>query len=619
MSDRTSPAAGFPGPTRPALPRLALLAAGLAFLQAAGLPAARPPARVEAADILHVCSRATGEGDGSPGAPFATIQQALDMARAGDTVLVGPGTFSENLVSRVSGREGAPIVIRGTLGPGGERLSRIAPGLTVDPASWTPAPEIGPGVFENRAPGFEPALLTIDGRTVAFVHRNHAERAAEMMSWPDDHRLELRPAGRETPALTIPFWETLGALMTHHPDPESGIFRLRLSGGRNPADHEVRVLPPEAAVTVANHAFIEIRDLEIVGGGAGVVIRGIGAHDNLVDNCSVGNARMRIGISNGASRNTVSNCVLAMNFFGTAPGAHGGGNTEAHGRKQYLYNFFKFVQGVSASDDVSIQFRGSPRDNIVRHNLFDGGLLGISCWAGTTGLRVHHNEIRGMSSVGITTGAGSVDNRFHDNLLSDCNINIRMGSYNLPGAGREDYIYRNFSHNPEGVGNHIYVHNLNTPFPEDTPTPRIFIYHNTFVGGTWGLAAGYFEENPMSGTFVLNNIFSTGRFLGAGRTVVPEAFAAWDHNWGGGRYPAAGREILHPDWFGPNNIIAEGETIWPHGDPPDFRLPDESPARGAGLDLSREFKVMGHSRGPLPGMEKGYFSGPRPDLGALQH
>ncbi|MGI6414436.1 MAG: hypothetical protein ACOX1P_02110 [Thermoguttaceae bacterium] len=41
-------------------------------------------------------------------------------------------------------------------------------------------------------------------------------------------------------------------------------------------------------------------------------------------------------------------------------------------------------------------------------------------------------------------------------------------------------------------------------------------------------------------------------------------------------------------------------------------------ARSAGLDLSRPFELRGREWAPLAGMERGYFKGKQPDLGAVQ-
>jgi len=53
-----------------------------------------------------------GTGHGSSAAPFGRIQDALNVAQAGDAVTVGAGTFSETLSSVRNGTASAPIRIR---------------------------------------------------------------------------------------------------------------------------------------------------------------------------------------------------------------------------------------------------------------------------------------------------------------------------------------------------------------------------------------------------------------------------------------------------------------------------------------------------------------------------
>lgn len=62
---------------------------------------------------LYVAAGAAPGGDGSVRRPFATIQQGLDAAWAGDTVRVGPGTYREELRSRRSGTSDSPIRVVG--------------------------------------------------------------------------------------------------------------------------------------------------------------------------------------------------------------------------------------------------------------------------------------------------------------------------------------------------------------------------------------------------------------------------------------------------------------------------------------------------------------------------
>ncbi|RMG96464.1 MAG: DUF1565 domain-containing protein [Deltaproteobacteria bacterium] len=63
------------------------------------------------AATIHVDDDAGPGGDGSPQAPYATIQDALDVAMPGDVVLVAPGTYAA-FASVRDGMDGAPITIR---------------------------------------------------------------------------------------------------------------------------------------------------------------------------------------------------------------------------------------------------------------------------------------------------------------------------------------------------------------------------------------------------------------------------------------------------------------------------------------------------------------------------
>ena len=59
------------------------------------------------------CSAVPG-GDGSAGAPFRRIQQAAEIAVAGDEILVAPGIYREWVNPRNGGTEEAPIRYRCT-------------------------------------------------------------------------------------------------------------------------------------------------------------------------------------------------------------------------------------------------------------------------------------------------------------------------------------------------------------------------------------------------------------------------------------------------------------------------------------------------------------------------
>ncbi|MEI6562948.1 MAG: DUF1565 domain-containing protein, partial [bacterium] len=77
----------------------------------------------------YVDGAAASGGDGSASAPYTTIQQAADVAQAGDTVFIKPGTYSESVKPKHSGTEGSPITFRNCPGEkrpticGGDRVT----------------------------------------------------------------------------------------------------------------------------------------------------------------------------------------------------------------------------------------------------------------------------------------------------------------------------------------------------------------------------------------------------------------------------------------------------------------------------------------------------------------
>jgi hypothetical protein len=80
-----------------------------------------------------------GAGSGTSGAPFGRVQDAINVAQAGDTIVVRPGTYNETLSTVRPGAAGAPIVIRAEQGSGTvlvTAIGRVAtfnhPYITVD-------------------------------------------------------------------------------------------------------------------------------------------------------------------------------------------------------------------------------------------------------------------------------------------------------------------------------------------------------------------------------------------------------------------------------------------------------------------------------------------------------
>lgn len=205
----------------------------------------------------------------------------------------------------------------------------------------------------------------------------------------------------------------------------------------------------------------------------------------------------------------------------------------------------------------------------------------------------------------------------YDNLVADSNIGCRMHHVNEKGqtGPRSVYLYRNRFWQPAGVGTGMFFHFHDKNDVEPYPHPRICIYHNSFAGGRSGMQiSGYADRlGGLPGTLVLNNVFSTPVAVSATSRFMKmeNAWGAFDFNWLGG----SGR--LAAPWCGPHNV-ASSEALWDVAKRLDFLLPADSKARSAGLDLSRPFELRGREWAPLAGMERGYFEGKQPDLGAVQ-
>jgi hypothetical protein len=76
-------------------------------------PPGQTPAPVPTGPQLYVDPAGNDSSDGSQGAPFQTIQKALDEARPGTTINLAPGEYREQLATQRDGEPGAPITIKG--------------------------------------------------------------------------------------------------------------------------------------------------------------------------------------------------------------------------------------------------------------------------------------------------------------------------------------------------------------------------------------------------------------------------------------------------------------------------------------------------------------------------
>jgi len=139
------------------------------------------------------------------------------------------------------------------------------------------------------------------------------------------------------------------------------------------------------------------------------------------------------------------------------------------------------------------------------------------------------------------------------------------------------------------------------------------VYHNSFSGSGEALhVSGYASNIGLPETLFINNIISAKRalYLYSGskwNDTHPSLRGHFDYNWIRGG--------VREGWGGSHNIISS-QKMWSTY-PPEFKKTNES-ATERGLDLSKPFTMNKRDYAPLPGMETGYYSGSKPDLGAIQ-
>jgi len=600
---------------------------------------------------LYVSPSGNDGNPGSPAAPFATIGRAAFLANPGDTVKIGPGLYREQLTFTRSGKKDSPITFAGTRGKKGEFLTVIEPpGETL--SRWTPAPEVGPEVW--KAPlEKRPDLVLMDGFMIAYINRFTMElprwkklptELDEEMLWskygpkcgrlPGFDLLSL-PAGIRQKhqyfgSRREPFWETIGNVLSGW---HKGFLYVRFADGGNPREHRF-FASSGSGFTLKDVSHLRFRDLHMRGSRSQFRLTGNSSH-NTVERCLLMHGGSRVLIERPAEYTTVEGCILTAGFIRgdvfrlRKPDDMRGG---------MIYLVFKYITGVSTSDDMGVNDKGG-HTRIVG-NVFLQGLIGIEAFG--TDEEVSGNVVREMASVGICTGARTTG-KFHDNLVMNCGIPLRIHDVRHKRAKREEYHYRNLYVQAPREGSQVWVHCTSHQYGDDVinfepgtkkykknpPNPvdagKFYIYHNTFWGGS--------ERD----TFMtqLPVLYLSNRFRMAMPFFAVNNFLKDHCNWCQSQQELFAGNVFYafsdtsrmerkdPGVLGFNRALTREETrrVWKQGGLPglpDLSLAPGSPALETGIDISRPFTVNGKTYPALPGFAPGYFEGKAPAAGALQ-
>lgn len=200
----------------------------------------------------HVDAAAPGPGDGSPAAPFPTIQAGVDAAAAGDVVSVAPGEYVENVVVelgiRVESKEGPLVTTLRAAQQGTAFLSNFD--QFEAPVPWVRGFTITGGSVGLQSPSdFAPLVVerciltgngwgshcsapefyhcTIVGNDVGIQEKGYGAIASNSIIWGNatwdyfNLSLSASPSFSDCVGLTK-FFDSVGGSMVHilHADPE---------------------------------------------------------------------------------------------------------------------------------------------------------------------------------------------------------------------------------------------------------------------------------------------------------------------------------------------------------------------------------------------------------------
>lgn len=534
-----------------------------------------------------------GDGDGSKDDPY-DLQDALDNATTNDVIAVLSGTHEGYFDSRES-----DIVIIGQTDRNGTPLATLVPPAVS--ITWSEAFDVGPNVYKtNDIPDAD--VLSFDGNYIFKIGSHELDVddwgwdwLASSIPW----NISATGSGDRPLVAEIDLWSLCYSVWGRT---SGGTSYIRFKDGRDPNDVDIRVgedgLLDNSGIQIyyTGPDNTEVYDLNIQGYEHGVLVRG-GCDSTKVDRCVFKSCMQNVTVYAGPTNSTVSNNDITLNLHG-AHNQMGWGNlttTEA-AYAEALYELFKYVTFTSSSTQRGIDLVNPGAGTVIEGNTIYQVLGGVNCgWttgSSITDQTIRDNSLSGMSSLGIYFNRGINDSRVHGNSIVECNSNIRIGDLQ-DDREIELFFFDNTLDNPAGGGQHIKPHWVAGETPP-TASVDIFVYHNSFSGGTYGIQYASLGDpyDGLLGWHFLNNVFSPGSETWIS-VIGDDLVGTFDYNWVGG----SNADQNEPEnWWGANNIVDDDAHVWTDGEAvTDWSLPDSHAAEGSARVLTPGFSLGGTS------------------------
>ena len=552
----------------------------------------------------------TGTGT-STGTAFRSIQRALDhpnssyKAQAGDTILVGAGTFYERVVFNSSNSEGTStkrITLQGTLDGNGNPITTIDAGRPL--TNWTDVGGTG-NVWRTPLPAGTDRPYAVNMNGYYILNLTPATMAGTLDAPNDDiNGLDMMhngPISWNTSygqySSEVRSWNRgVNALWGYFSSGDSNLYMGFGDPNINPNNENItyalRNKAGGACVTIGRYGdgtgrdFITVKNFNMINAHSGILVRQA-SQDCIVENNAFYGGQHCVNIMEGCNRIIVRNNYMTLDYDN--------GNTLSSDDPNHWF-IWKVFKEYSDHDRLGVSLEDGSNGVEIYDNYIYEHWDGIQDTEANVNLKVYGNTIENIEDDGLEPTGDEQNAQWYDNTVIRADYSFRHKD-NSTGPM---YVYRNKFYNAEEGG--IYWFSGNTG--------PAYYYHNTIVTDR-GMTFGSQNTVGYPNVWLINNIFSNNANI-------------TNDNWDAGTYPhfdynyVGGNLSIKKSWMGNNNKIVLNGQLW-SANPPDFEITSTSPARQMGLDLSQPWTIGSTTYPALPGMEPGYYEGTVPDAGAFQY
>ena len=512
------------------------------------------------AQTIYVSADAQANGDGTKNKPFSTIQSALDKAMPGDTVELAPGVYFERVKFPRSGESGKPIRLNGP-------RTAIIDGTVQFEQKWKKIPAYGPKAWHTKVPAiFFPSTLKNQGSGLVIakdglIIQLFEKRVKDTKSVKNDKRTTWYAPMLMTKGIGKTDFSFIKALaMYRH---KKGDVIVSFGDGRDVSKENLLFSPPIPSIIIDGANYCIVSGITIRHSWKGVLVKN--SLGSVIEDCRILRSERGVELAEGSDRCTVRFCQISMDpIFGANPFQTGAWDSwQGHKRGGYW-------------DRIAVNIFNSKGGHQIHDNFLHNHWGGVQDVGDNPNLDVHHNRIDEIEDDALEPTGTETNCRWHHNYItrSRCGFRIKaiqkgpMYAYcNVFFGNKEDF--RNFK---------------NSNFPEAVS----FVYHNTSntisavnnnkVAKTPGIKNFHF----------LNNIFVCDKIYGGTNALN------W-HDEGNVYFCRTPGDLWKQTIdkakkFGFKstskflNHANHGVKDFAKGD---FTITENSPARGAGADLSK--------------------------------